>query len=114
MSDLPKPAVSAELKAWLYNAIADSIPKALAAFREQTVPAPTATITQLSDSEDSHGLDRNKAPRKHPWKSDSATAGKGKAPDKNPRVPILNPGKLSPNMILTHLRVQPLIIIFGW
>ncbi|CAH2221155.1 Hypothetical predicted protein [Pelobates cultripes] len=91
MSDLPEPAVSAELKAWLFNAITESIPKALAAFREQTVPAPTATITQLSDSEDSHGSERDEAHRKRPWKGDSATAVKGKAPAKHPKVPYSKP-----------------------
>ncbi|CAH2222354.1 Hypothetical predicted protein, partial [Pelobates cultripes] len=60
--------------AWLYNAIADSTPKALAAFREQSVKTPTATISQLSDSEESHGSDWDEVPRKHPWKGDSATA----------------------------------------
>ncbi|CAH2282980.1 Hypothetical predicted protein [Pelobates cultripes] len=91
MSDLPDLAVSAELKAWLYNALADSIPKALAAFSEQTVPAPMVTITQLSDSEESHGSDRDEVPLKRPWKGDSATAGKGKAPAKHRRVSLSKP-----------------------
>ncbi|CAH2312483.1 Hypothetical predicted protein [Pelobates cultripes] len=94
MSDVPEPAVSAELKAWLFNAITESIPKALAAFREQTIPAPTATITQLSDSEDSHASEHEEAPRKRPWKGDSATAGKGKAPAKHPKVPYSKPRAL--------------------
>ncbi|CAH2318887.1 Hypothetical predicted protein [Pelobates cultripes] len=91
MSDLPEPAVSAELKAWLFNAITESIPKALAAFRKETVPAPMATITQLSDSKDSHGSERDEAPRKRPWKGDSATAGKGKASAKHPKVSYSKP-----------------------
>ncbi|CAH2219446.1 Hypothetical predicted protein, partial [Pelobates cultripes] len=74
MSDQPEPAMSAELKAWLQAAIADSIPKSLAAFRDQT--ATTATISQLSDSDDCRVFDHDKAPRKHPWKGDSASAGK--------------------------------------
>ncbi|CAH2305143.1 Hypothetical predicted protein [Pelobates cultripes] len=95
MSDVPEPAVSAELKAWLFNAITESIPKALAASREQTIPAPTATITQLSDSEDSHASEHEEAPRKRPRKGDSATAGKGKAPAKHPKVPYSKPKQTS-------------------
>ncbi|CAH2223920.1 Hypothetical predicted protein, partial [Pelobates cultripes] len=54
MSDVPEPAVSAKLKAWLFNAITESIPKALAA----------------------HASEHEEAPRKRPWKGDRSTAGK--------------------------------------
>ncbi|CAH2283304.1 Hypothetical predicted protein [Pelobates cultripes] len=89
MSDQPEPAMSAELKAWLQAAIADSIPKALAAFRNQT--ATTATITQLSNSDDSRVSDHDKAPCKCPWKGDSASAGKGKAPAKTAKLSHAKP-----------------------
>ncbi|CAH2221392.1 snRNA-activating complex subunit 4 isoform X1, partial [Pelobates cultripes] len=75
MSDLPEPAVPAELKAWLYNAIADSIPKALAAFHEQSKPtSKRPPIAHLSDSDESKGSDHEETPRKRPWMGDSATA----------------------------------------
>ncbi|CAH2250154.1 Hypothetical predicted protein [Pelobates cultripes] len=74
MSDRQDPAISAELKEWLFSTIAESIPKALAAYHERN-PEP-------SDSEDSHISDQDSAPRKRPWKGNSATAGKGKAPAK--------------------------------
>ncbi|CAH2276029.1 40S ribosomal S14 [Pelobates cultripes] len=45
-------------------------------FPQAVSSSPTATITQLSDSEESHGSDRDKVPRNRPWKNDSATAGK--------------------------------------
>ncbi|CAH2247735.1 Hypothetical predicted protein [Pelobates cultripes] len=86
MSDHPEPAVSAELKAWLQAAIADTIPMALAAFRDQPLAAPTATITQLSDSDDSRVSDHDEAPHKRPWKGDSDSAGKGKVPAKTAKL----------------------------
>ncbi|CAH2315048.1 Hypothetical predicted protein [Pelobates cultripes] len=89
MSDQTEPAMSAELKAWLQAAIADSIPKALAAFRDQT--ATTATISPLSDSDDSRVSDHDEAPRKRPWKGDSASAGKGKAPAKTAKLSKTKP-----------------------
>ncbi|CAH2251570.1 Hypothetical predicted protein [Pelobates cultripes] len=66
MSDQSEPAMSAELKARLQAAIADSIPKALATFRDQT--ATTATITQLSASDDSRVSDHDEAPQSEPLK----------------------------------------------
>ncbi|CAH2293178.1 Hypothetical predicted protein [Pelobates cultripes] len=61
-------SVSAEPKAWLYNAIADSIPKALATFNEHSKSAPRAPVVHLSDSEESKGSYHDECPRKRPWK----------------------------------------------
>ncbi|CAH2248105.1 alkaline phosphatase [Pelobates cultripes] len=81
MSDRQDPAISAELKEWLFSTIAESIPKALAAYHERN-PEVHPSTQQPSDSEDSHISDQDSAPRKRPWKGNSATAGKGKAPAK--------------------------------
>ncbi|CAH2278077.1 Hypothetical predicted protein, partial [Pelobates cultripes] len=81
MSDRQDPAISAELKEWLFSTIAESIPKALAAYHERN-PEVHPSTQQPSDSEDSHISDQDNAPRKRPWKGNSATAGKGKAPAK--------------------------------
>ncbi|CAH2250156.1 Hypothetical predicted protein [Pelobates cultripes] len=102
MSDLPEPAVSAELKAWLYNAIADSIPKALAAFHDQSKSTSRAPIVHLSDSEESKGSDHEEAPRKCPWKVHSATAAKGIAPAKMPRLSFPDTRDNNPNYNLDH------------
>ncbi|CAH2285001.1 Hypothetical predicted protein [Pelobates cultripes] len=97
MSDLPEPPVSAELKTWLYNAIADSIPKALAAFQEHSKSARRAPVVHLSDSEESKGSDHDECPRKRPWKGNSASAGKGKAPAKAPRLSLSGTRDDTPN-----------------
>ncbi|CAH2277288.1 Hypothetical predicted protein, partial [Pelobates cultripes] len=107
MSDQPEPAISAELKAWLQAAIADSIPKALAAFHDQT--ATIATISQLSDSDDSRVSDHDEAPSKRPWKGNSASAGK--APAKTAKLSHAKPTLTSESDLLKdstsgyHLRV---------
>ncbi|CAH2297022.1 Hypothetical predicted protein [Pelobates cultripes] len=103
MSDLPEPAVPEELKAWLYNAIADSIPKALAVFHDQSKSTSRAPIVHLSDSEESKSSEHEENPRKHPWKGDSATAGKGKAPAKTPRLSIPDTWDNNPNYNLDPL-----------
>ncbi|CAH2277091.1 Hypothetical predicted protein, partial [Pelobates cultripes] len=63
-SEHPDPAISSDLRAWLFSTIAESIPKALATFHEQasTDANPPAHIP--SDSEDSHPSDHKGAPRK--------------------------------------------------
>ncbi|CAH2301070.1 Hypothetical predicted protein, partial [Pelobates cultripes] len=76
MSDRQDSAISAELKEWLFSTIAESIPKALAAYHEQTTAEVHPSTHQTSDSEDSHLSDQDSAPRKRPWKGNSATAGK--------------------------------------
>ncbi|CAH2275249.1 Hypothetical predicted protein [Pelobates cultripes] len=91
--------VSAELKSWLFSAIAESMPKAIAAYHKQAKPAPKPTTAlNISDSEESHDSDHDGAPRKRPWKGNSVSAGKGKAPAKNARLslpssslPLLDP-----------------------
>ncbi|CAH2225405.1 Hypothetical predicted protein [Pelobates cultripes] len=68
--------VSAELKSWLFSAIAESMPKAIAAYHEQAKPAPKPTTAlNISDSEESHDSDHDGAPRKRPWKGNSVSAG---------------------------------------
>ncbi|CAH2325863.1 Hypothetical predicted protein [Pelobates cultripes] len=103
MSDLPEPAVSAELKAWLYNAIADSIPKALAAFHDHSKSAPRAPDKRLSDSEESKASDHDECPRKCPWKGNSANAGKGKAPAKAPKLSLSATRDDTPNYTVNPL-----------
>ncbi|CAH2327105.1 Hypothetical predicted protein [Pelobates cultripes] len=98
MSEQPDFAVSAELKSWLFSAIAESMLKAIAAYHKQAKPVSKSNAAlNVSDSEESHN-DSDNAPRKRPWKGNSASAGKGKAPAKNPRLslpssslPILDP-----------------------
>ncbi|CAH2292806.1 Hypothetical predicted protein, partial [Pelobates cultripes] len=82
MSEHQDPAISAELRDWLFATIAESILKALAAYHEQSTTEVHPSIHQPSDSEDSHLSDQESAPHKRPWKGNSATAGKGKAPAK--------------------------------
>ncbi|CAH2284088.1 Hypothetical predicted protein [Pelobates cultripes] len=80
MSDHQDPAISAELRAWLFSTIAESIPKALAAFHEQASTEAHPPAHQPNDSEDSHLSDQEGAPHKQPWRRDSVTVGRGKAP----------------------------------
>ncbi|CAH2223936.1 Hypothetical predicted protein [Pelobates cultripes] len=79
MSDNTEPAISQELRAWLVSTIAESIPKALAAFQDRTSTEVNPTTRLPSDSEDSQPSDQETT-RKRPWKGDSRSAGKGKAP----------------------------------
>ncbi|CAH2303136.1 Hypothetical predicted protein [Pelobates cultripes] len=78
MSDLPEPAVSAELKAWLYNVNTESIPKALAAFPRADSPSPYG---------DNYPAVRLRGfSRFRTVEGDSDTAVKGKTPAKHRRV----------------------------
>ncbi|CAH2312962.1 Hypothetical predicted protein [Pelobates cultripes] len=90
MSDNTEPAISQELRAWLVSTIAESIPKALAAFHEKSSAEVNPTARLLSDSEDSQPSDQEDT-RKRPWKGDSRSAGKGKAPAKSLKLTFTRP-----------------------
>ncbi|CAH2250386.1 Hypothetical predicted protein [Pelobates cultripes] len=100
MSGQPDFTVSAQLKSWLFSAIAEWMPKAIAAYHEQAKPVSKPHVAlNISDYDESHNdSDHDGVLRKRPWKGNSAPASKGKAPAKNPRLsyssmshPILDP-----------------------
>ncbi|CAH2277730.1 Hypothetical predicted protein, partial [Pelobates cultripes] len=80
------PTISAELRASLYSPIVESIFKAIAAFCEQPLSVSEPSAHEDSDSNNSHMSDHDKTWRKRPWKGDSASAGKGKAPAKSTKL----------------------------
>ncbi|CAH2294311.1 Hypothetical predicted protein [Pelobates cultripes] len=63
MSDNTEPAISQELRDWLVSTIAESIPKALAAFHEKTSAKVNTTARLPSDSEDSQPSDQETTPQ---------------------------------------------------
>ncbi|CAH2295843.1 Hypothetical predicted protein, partial [Pelobates cultripes] len=90
MSDNTEPTISQELRDWLVSTIAESIPKALTTFHEKTSAKVNTTARLPSDSEDSQPSDQETT-RKRPWKGDSRSAGKGKAPAKSLKLTATQP-----------------------
>ncbi|CAH2251590.1 Hypothetical predicted protein [Pelobates cultripes] len=71
--------------------IAESIPKALAAFHDKTSTEVNPTAGLRSDSEDSQPSDQEEVTRKCSWKGDSVSAGKVKAPAKSLKLSFTRP-----------------------